>query len=55
MEAAKLAVTQTTETMMPDPDHNAEAPEADDAVEEESGAGYGNNAGVQGDEDGAEE
>jgi len=38
---------------MPDPDHNAEAPEADDAVEEESGAGYGNNAGVQGDDDGA--
>jgi hypothetical protein len=41
--------------MMPDPDHNADTPETDDAVVEESGAGYGNNAGAQGEDAGEKE
>lgn len=38
---------------MIDPNEQTETPAADndDAIEEESGAGYGNNAGVQGEEE----
>lgn len=44
----------TMETIMPDQDKDEQAPQpvktdADDATVEESGAGYGNNAGTQGD------
>jgi hypothetical protein len=41
------------EMTMIDPEEQSETPAVDGegAVEEESGAGYGNNAGVQGDEE----
>lgn len=51
------AGVMTMETIMPDQDKDAETPQpvptptptkADDAAVEESGAGYGNNAGMQG-------
>ncbi len=43
----------TMEVMMIDPEEQTETPalNGDEAVEEESGAGYGNNAGVQGEEE----
>ncbi len=51
------AGVMTMETIMPDQDKDAQTPQpvppppstdADDAAVEESGAGYGNNAGTQG-------
>jgi hypothetical protein len=41
------------EMTMIDPNEQTETPAADndDAIEEESGAGYGNNAGVQGEKE----
>ncbi|MBD8547838.1 hypothetical protein [Sphingomonas sp. CFBP 8760] len=47
------AGVMTMETIMPDQDKDEQTPQpvktdADDATVEESGAGYGNNAGTQG-------